>query len=250
MPLTFPLFTFIIFAFISCSSFNHKNNEEAGKPSVLVFSKTNGFYHKSIPAGIAALQTLGEQNNFIVDTTKDASYFHSDSLSKYAAVIFLSTTGDVLNPEQEKAFENYIKKGGGFVGIHAATDTEYDWPWYNKLVGAQFESHPKIQEANIVVVDKNHPSTSFLPDTWRRNDEWYNFKNMNPEVKVLSRLDENSYSGGKNGDNHPIAWYHEFDGGRVFYTGGGHTEESYQEPLFLQHILGGIRYATGEENPK
>ena len=213
---------------------------------VLVFYKTAGFYHKSIPAGIQAIQDLGVKNRFQVDTTANSGVFNFENLKQYEAVIFLNTTGDVLNEVQQKEFERYIQSGKGFVGIHAATDTEFSWPWYNKLVGAYFANHPKVQPANILVVDKNHASTSFLPDTWQRTDEWYNFKSINEEIKVLAYLDEMSYAGGENGSKHPIAWYHEFDGGRAFYTGGGHSDESYKEPLFLKHILGGIRYAIGK----
>ncbi|WP_205503954.1 ThuA domain-containing protein [Rufibacter psychrotolerans] len=226
------------------------NARLAGKkttPALLVFYKTAGYYHTSIPTGLAALQRLGKENNFTVDTTRNAAHFTPDSLAKYQAVVFLSTTQDVLNPAQQKVFERYIQGGGGFVGIHSATDTEYDWPWYNQLVGAYFESHPEVQQATIQVVDKAHPATSMLPTHWQRTDEWYNFKSINPSVKVLATLDEATYQGGKNGTNHPIAWYHTFDGGRAFYTAGGHTKESYAEPLFLQHLLGGINYVLQRE---
>ncbi|WP_114782631.1 ThuA domain-containing protein [Botryobacter ruber] len=216
-------------------------------PRILVFSKTAGFRHTSIGAGIAAIRKLGQENGVQVTATEDAAYFQADSLKKYKAVVFLSTTNDVLNNEQQSAFENYIRAGGGFAGIHAASDTEFDWPWYGKLVGAYFANHPKIQQASIVVVDKKHLATSFLPDRWGRTDEWYNFKNINPDMHVLATLDESTYSGGTNGDNHPIAWYHEFDGGRAFYTALGHTEESYSEPLFLKHLWGGIAYAMGRK---
>ena len=131
------------------------------------------------------------------------------------------------------------------MGIHAATDCEYEWPWYDKMIGANFLSHPQQQEAKIIVVDNTQPSTKHLPATWIRKDEWYNFKNMNPDVKVLLKIDETSYTGGKNGDNHPMAWYQSYEGGRVFYTELGHTEESYSDPLYLQHVLGGIQYAMG-----
>jgi cytochrome c len=145
--------------------------------------------------------------------------------------------------------EGYIKGGGGFVGVHAAADTEYEWPWYNKLVGAYFKSHPNnpnVRKAVIDVVDKNHRATASLPEKWERSDEWYNYKDINPALKVLAKLDEKSYEGGENADNHPIIWYHEYDGGRAFYTGGGHTEESFSDPVFMQHLLGGIEYAMGE----
>lgn len=217
---------------------------------VLVFSKTKGYFHESIPSGVAAIQKLGAENGFQVDSTKDASKFTADNLKKYQAIIFLSTTMDVLNTEQEKAMEGYIRGGGGFVGVHAAADTEYDWPWYNKLVGAYFKSHPNnpnVREAVINVTDKSHAATENLPDKWKRTDEWYNYKSINPDLKVLASLDETSYEGGENGDNHPIIWYHEYDGGRAFYTGGGHTKESFQDPVFMQHLLGGIQYAMGGE---
>lgn len=217
---------------------------------ILVFSKTKGYYHESIPAGVAAIQKLGAENGFQVDTTKDATLFAGDNLRKYRAIVFLSTTQDVLNEDQQAAMEGYIRGGGGFVGVHAAADTEYDWPWYNKLVGAYFKSHPNnpnVRKAVINVVDKNHPASDGLPDKWERSDEWYNYKDINPAIRVLAKLDEKSYEGGENGDNHPIIWYHEYDGGRAFYTGGGHTRESFEDPLFLQHLLGGIRYAMGGE---
>lgn len=221
---------------------------EAANPSrILVFSKTAGFYHESIPNGVAAIQKLGSEHNVQVDTTKNAAaYFNPDSLRNYDAVVFLSTTQDVLNEQQQQAFTQYIQGGGGFAGIHAAADTEYDWPWYNKLVGAYFLSHPKQQNATVRVKDKSHPSTKHLPDNWEIFDELYNYKDINPDVKVLATLDESTYQGGENGENHPIVWYHEFDGGRAFYTGLGHTKESYSNPVFLQHIWGGINYAMGQ----
>lgn len=221
-------------------------NKRSGKPRVLVFSKTTGYRHASIEPGKLALMQLGQQNGFIVDTTEDASYFNEDSLQNYSAVVFLSTTGDVLNHYQEADFERYIQAGGGFVGIHAATDCEYDWGWYGRLVGGYFLSHPKQQEATLHVTDASHISTQHLPKEWKRKDEWYNFKKLNPEVKVLLTIDEKSYEGGKNGDNHPMAWYHDYDGGRAFYTELGHTDESYQEENFMKHVLGGIQYAIGK----
>lgn len=218
-----------------------------GNPRVLVFSKTAGFVHKSIPDGIAAVQKLGLENGFDVDTTKNAAYFQEDSLKQYSAVIFLNTSGNVLDNRQEAAFERYIQSGGGFVGVHAATDTEYDWRWYGRLVGAYFKSHPKIQDARFIVKDKDFPATSFFPDTvWQRTDELYNFKNMNPDVNVILTVDESSYEGGTHGAHHPMSWYHEYDGGRAFYTELGHTEESYSEENYLRHLLGGIQYAIGD----
>ena len=229
----------LMISIISC-------NSRSGKTRVLVFSKTTGFRHNSIPEGKAAIMQLGQQNEFLVDTTEDAAYFTEDSLKNYSAVIFLNTTMDVLNNQQEADFERYIQAGGGFVGVHSATDTEYDWGWYGRLVGGYFASHPKVQPANIKVSDQKHESTKHLPADWKRTDEWYNFKKLNPDVKVLMSLDEKTYEGGKNGDNHPISWYHEYDGGRAFYTGLGHTKETYAEENYLKHLLGGIKYAIGD----
>lgn len=215
---------------------------------VLVFSKTGGFRHGSIPAGIAAIQQLGTENDFDVTATEDAGAFTDENLAQYDAVVWLSTTGDVLNDDQQAAFERYIQNGGGYAGIHAASDTEYDWPWYGELVGAYFSAHPQNQDATIKVEDHAHESTAHLPSRWDRYDEWYNFRtNPRDTVHVLASLDETSYSAGSGamGADHPTAWCQVYDGGRSWYTGGGHTDESYQEPEFLQHLLGGIQTAAG-----
>lgn len=217
------------------------------KVSLLVFSKTAGYRHASIKEGKIALLQLAKENNFSVDTTEDATVFTYKNLKKYSAVIFLSTTGDVLNADQQAAFEKFIRSGKGFVGVHAATDTEYDWPWFAKLVGANFASHPKTQKATLHVADKTHIATKHLPAVWERTDEWYNFKNINTATKVILTIDEKSYEGGKNGPDHPMAWYHVYDGGKSFYTALGHTPESFTDPLFLQHLLGGIKYVTGRQ---
>ena len=210
---------------------------------ILVFTKTKGFYHKSIPAGVKALLAMGVEKGIVVDTTSDATRFVYKELKGYDAIVFLSTTGNMLDDEQQAEFKRYINKGGGFVGIHAAADAEYDWPWYNQLVGGYFLSHPQQQNATLVVQDATHISTQHLPQQWKRYDEWYNYKSIQTDLHVLLTLDETSYTGGKNGSFHPIAWYHDFDGGRAFYTGLGHTDESFADPLFLQHIWGGIVYA-------
>lgn len=222
----------------------------AQSKKILVFAKTIAFHHKSIPKGITAIQKLGTENNFGVDTTTDATLINPDNLKKYAAVLFLSTTGDIFNAEQQQAFEKYIQSGAGFIGVHAAADTEYEWPWYGRLVGAYFLSHPKIQEADLQVLNRKTIATKHLPKIWKRKDEWYNFKNISPDLKILISIDEKTYEGGKNGDNHPMAWYHDYDGGRAFYTGLGHVDEAYADPLFLKHLLGGIQYAMGAKSMK
>ena len=235
------IFVASIFLLISC------NKKRKGHPRLLVFSKTSGYRHASIPNGIAAIQQLGAANGFDIDTSENAAIFNEDSLKKYAAVVFLSTTGDVLNNRQEAAFERYIQAGGGFVGVHAATDTEYDWGWYGRLVGGYFNGHPKPQKARFIIKDKNFPATKFFKDSvWEHTDELYNFKKLNPDIKVLLTIDESSYEGGTNGTFHPMSWYHDYDGGRSFYTELGHTEECYTEENYLKHLLGGLQYAMGD----
>ncbi|MEU3132499.1 ThuA domain-containing protein [Streptomyces sp. NPDC006854] len=214
---------------------------------VLVFSKTAGFRHDSIPAGIEALKEIGEDTDITVDSTESAAQFTTSNLARYDAVAFLSTTGDVLNAEQQKAFENYVANGGGYVGIHAAADTEYDWEFYGGLVGAYFDSHPQIQPVTVRVEDHDHPATAHLDEEWERTDEWYNYRtNPRDKAKVLATLDETTYTGGNMKGDHPISWCQTYQGGRSFYTGLGHTKESYAEPAFRSHVLGGLRYATGQ----
>lgn len=233
-----------MFLYYSCSS-------GSGSRKVLVFIKTMGYHHESIPAGVSAIEQLGKTNHFEVEATEDAAVFNDNDLKQYRAVIFLSTTGNILNADQQVALQRYIQAGGGFMGIHAAADAEYNWAWYNKLVGAYFKSHPtdpNVRKATVVVKDTAHPAMKGLPEKWERTDEWYNYKNISAGLNVIATLDEDSYEGGENGRNHPIAWYHEYDGGRAFYTGGGHTTESYSEPLFLQHLAGGIAWAMGPDS--
>ncbi|MEO3814203.1 ThuA domain-containing protein [Sphaerisporangium sp. B11E5] len=214
---------------------------------ILVFSKTTGFRHDSIPEGIAAIQKLGQENNFTVDATEDSSTFTDANLAQYQAVVFLSTTGDPLNTQDQKdAFQRYIQGGGGFAGIHAASDSGYNWEWYGKLVGAYFKSHPATQQATVKVEDPAHPSTQGLPTSWTRTDEWYDYQaNPRGTVHVLASLDEKSYSGGTMGIDHPTVWCQDYDGGRSWYTGLGHTKASFVETHFLSMLLGGIRTAAG-----
>ena len=222
---------------------------------ILVFSKTNGYRHASIGAGKLALLKMGEEKGFAVDTTEDAAAFTEENLAKYSTVVFLNTTKDVLDHRQQADFMRYIQAGGGFLGIHAATDTEYHWPWYNRLVGAYFSSHPSnpnVLEGKMDIVNKNHISTSFFGEktSWTRKDEFYNFKDIyhgEPDgIIPLIQIDESSYEGGTNGDFHPMSWYHDFDGGRSFYTNFGHTPETFSEPEFLEHLWGGLQYAIGQ----
>lgn len=235
--------------FIACNN----NSVKTGPAKVLVFSKTAGYRHASIPKGIAAIKKLGTENGFEVDATEDAASFNEENLKQYATIIFLCTTGNVLDGAQEAAFERYIQAGGGYVGVHAAADTEYDWGWYGRLVGGYFLDHPgihdsspNVQEGVFNVVDATNIATKHLPNPWKRTDEFYSYKNLNPDNKVLLTIDESSYQGGHKMGDHPMSWYHDFDGGRSFYTALGHTDESYTEDNFTKHLLGGIQYAIGK----
>jgi cytochrome c len=220
----------------------------AGQPSLLVFSRTGGFRHDSIPAGIAALTQLAEQQGFGLSATEDKQQFTDENLARFAAVVFLNTTGEILDAAHEAAFERYIAAGHGYIGVHAASDCEYQWPFYGGLVGAYFAGHSSVVEATVKAEPVTHASLSGLPSPWLRTDEWYGF-DLNPraEVTVLLTVDEASYDpgGGMMGADHPVAWYHSYQGGRAFYTALGHTRESFQEPEFLAHLLGGARWAAG-----
>lgn len=220
---------------------------EAGAPTptrrILVFTKTAGFRHDSIPAGIKCMRELAAAAKLEVEHTEDAAQFTPANLARFGVVVFLNTSGDVLvERAQEEAFERWMEGGGSFMGVHAATDTEFKWPWFARMVGGQFAGHPKIQPAEQVVVDRSHPATAHLPERWKRTDEWYNFKNLQSDVQVLLRLDEKTYQGGKNGDNHPSSWVKPVGKGRMFYTAGGHTKESYSEPAFRQHLAGALAW--------
>lgn len=212
---------------------------------VLVFTKTARYHHESIPEGVKAIQKIAVEDKFMVDVTTDSTVFNENNLKRYAAVIFLNTSGNVLDTVQKTDFRRYIEAGGGYMGIHCASSTEKSWTWYGHLVGAVFTDHPEPQNGTIDVVDHQNPSTAQLSARWAWKDEWYNFRDIQPDLHVLFKADESTYKGGKNGANHPLAWYHEYDGGRAFYTALGHFNDAYVDPLFVKHIREGIKYAIG-----
>jgi type 1 glutamine amidotransferase len=203
---------------------------------LLVFTKTAGYRHDSIPAGVAALGELG----FSVHETQDAGVFTTD-LGRFGAVVFLSTTGDVLDDGQRAGLRRYLLGGGGFAGLHSAANTETGWPFFGGLIGAVFGGHPPLQPGRILVEDRDHPATAHLDPVWERADEWYHFtRNPRPHVRVLLRVDEASYEGGAMGADHPVAWCHAYEGVRCFYTSLGHAVEAYAEPALREHLRGGI----------
>jgi type 1 glutamine amidotransferase len=203
---------------------------------VLVFSRTAGFRHDSIPAGIQAIRDLGAAAGFTVVATEDAETFSAASLARFEAVVFLNTAGDVLSGSQQSAFESYIRGGGGYVGVHSAADTEYDWPFYGELVGSYVARAPGLQQITERVEDRTHAATAHLDPTWVRTDEPYDYRtDVRSSAHVLATV----------GSDHPYTWCKAFQGGRSFYTGNGHTPASYAEPAFRALLLGGIRYAAG-----
>ncbi|THH34607.1 ThuA domain-containing protein [Neolewinella litorea] len=248
-----PLFLLLTLA-LTCLISSCTDQPDQPDPAVLVFSKTEGFRHESIGAGQEALRQLAKEKNFRADFTEDAGAFTEANLSGYQAVVFLNTTGDVLDPKQQETFERYIQAGGGYVGVHSATDTEYEWPWYGQLAGAYFLDHPSdpsnVQTGRFTVLDTDSWATAGMPEEFEWTDEFYSFRNLSDHVHPVLAIDETSYVGGKNPDFHPMSWYHEFDGGRAFYTALGHTPEAYTEPLFLNHLAAGLHYAMGGDNPK
>lgn len=219
---------------------------------ILVFSRTSGFRHASISDGQTMLATLAAEQGHQLLSSEDPGVFTDSGLAPFSLVVFLSTTGDVLNEAQQAAFERWLEAGGGFLGIHAAADCEYDWPWYGAQVlgnGAWFRSHPAIQPATLLVELAGDVSTAHLPASFSFTDEWYNFR-ANPRVgaEVLLRLDEQSYDPGANamGADHPISWRRPVAKGRSFYTGLGHRSQTFSDQRFVQHVAGGMRWALGE----
>ena len=229
-------------------------SESKAQPQVLVFSKTMGWRHKSIETGQEALVKLGIEKGFAVTVSEDSSLFTAEKLKKFGTIVFLNTTGDIFNAEQQAAMEGYIRSGGGFVGIHSATDTEWQentWDWYQELVGATFLSHPSdsnVRQGKLSVVNTDHPSTKSIATEFNFTDEWYDYRYINEARTDLITIDQPSYDSSLKNPAHPVSWYHEFDGGRSFYTNMGHRNESFSDALFLEHIAGGIAYALGENS--
>ena len=221
------------------------------KPALLLYTQTEGYRHKSMRQGIAAVKRLGIEHGFAVKASENREDFHGDNLKCFQAVCFLNTSGNILDTQGRTNFEAFVKSGGGFAGVHAACDTGYDWPWYETLVGAYFKRHPRgIHPAMVHIENAQHPSTRGLPKHWFRFDEWYDFR-KNPReidgIRVLAVLDEATYYGGRMGADHPIIWCHERTGGRAWYTGLGHTQQCFRNPQYLLHLLGGLKYVLGQE---
>lgn len=213
---------------------------------VLVFTKTAKFRHDAIPVAVATLQRLIVEDGMAADHTEDAGAFTADNLARYRVVVFASTTGDVLDEAQQAALEGFMRAGGGFVGVHAAADTEYDWPWYGRLVGAYFQNHPPGLQSTHVQPERDGQAVG---TRWPITDELYNYRaNPRGQVRVIATVDEREYDGGMMGTDHPIAWCHAFDSGRSWYTGLGHDAAVYADSHFIAQLVRGLRYASGRSD--
>ena len=243
MKLALLFINFMLFPFdtdINCLNCSSNNSY-----SVLVITETKGWVHDSIESGLKLIQNIGNKNNFNVYHSDNSSVITYKNLKEIKTIIFLNTTEEILTDVEQKVMESFIKSGKGFVGVHAAADTEYNWQWYGKLVGAYYRNHPEVMNGKILTI--NHKITNHLDSEWEIEDEWYNFDYVNYDINILLNLDEDSYIGGEHPDYHPITWYHEYDGGRSFYTGLGHTKEVYDDERFIKLLEKGILYASYED---
>ncbi|WP_188149579.1 ThuA domain-containing protein [Teredinibacter waterburyi] len=229
-------------------------NAFAEQFNVLLFTKTDGFHHTSINQAVTAMEQLSDKHHFKVDWHEDASQINDENLKQYDVIMFLLTTGNILNDEQQAAMERFIQSGKGFVGVHSASDTEYDWDWYTKMVGRTFHIHPVIQTAELSVISRKFPGLERMPNKLLWTDEWYEFgAERSDDLNYILSIDESTYdpkadwgrvAGDGMGKFHPVAWYHNYDGGRAFYSALGHMGSTYSDTLFLEHVYGGIYWAA------
>ena len=236
-----------IFLIQSDIEINCLNCSDKSSFSVLVISETKGWVHDSIESGIDLIENIGDKNNFNVYHSDNSKVITSENLIEFNSIIFLNTTGDILSKNEQNVMEQFIKSGKGYVGVHSASDTEYEWQWYGDLVGAYFRNHSDVVDGKIFTVDNTHKITEHLNPEWNINDEWYNFDYISDNINVLLKLDETSYEGGEHPDYHPITWYQEYDGGRSFYTALGHAKEVFKDERFIELLEKGILYASNED---
>lgn len=220
--------------------------QAATAQTILVFSKTNGYRHQSIETGIRTLDSLAQSLGYQIYFSEDSLDISAEKLNAVDVLIFLSTSGDILNEAQQIAVEDFMKQGKGFIGIHGASATEYDWNWYVGLVGSFFVDHPSIQHAKLYI-NKDDPIFTDLPQSISIEDEWYNFSKPFPNtLKTLITIDETTYQGGTMGDFHPSTWYHEYGGGRAFYTSLGHRNETFANKHFRSILIQAIKWTSGQ----
>ncbi|MEO5979169.1 MAG: ThuA domain-containing protein [Chryseolinea sp.] len=229
---------------------------KAPKKILIYTHNGKGYVHDNRADATIALTKLCADNGFETFATEDPAHFTAENLKQYKCIIFASTNNEAFdNEDQKKAFVDYIHNGGGFVGIHSASGSERQWPWFSSMLGGKFVRHPELQKFTIKVIDKTHPSTKFLSDTWTWEDECYYTNQLNPDIRVLLAVDlttitddkKGEYPGNTFGNYFPLAWYHEFEGGRQFYTALGHKSEYYKDPTFLKHLWGGIDWTMAKK---
>jgi len=226
---------------------------------VLMITTTRGWHHESLHAGVVAIQQLAARNSFEVALLEDPNGFTDKYVEQFQAILFLNTSGDIFNAEEQKVMERFIKSGKGFVGIHSASDTEYEWDWYTKMVGRMFHIHPAVQTAKMKILDPKFPGLQGFADGKLWTEEWYEFgPEKVTDLTYILGVDEETYNpkadwgarakGVGMGKVHPLAWYHNYDGGRAFYTALGHLPTNFSEPAFLDHLYAGIFWAaTGKK---
>ena len=246
----------LVILLLQLYSFNGMAQQKQFK--ALMVTTTKGWHHESLHSGVLAIQQLGIKNFFDAVLFENPNGFTDKYLEQFQVIIFINTTADIFDSAQQKVMERFIQSGKGYVGIHSASDTEYDWDWYTKLVGRMFHIHPTIQTARLNVIDPSFPGLQGFANGKLWTDEWYEF---GPEktsgLNYVLSIDETSYDpkvqwGEKKGVGmgklHPIAWYHNFDGGRAFYTALGHMPSDFSDPIFLSHLYAGIFWAaTGKK---
>ena len=214
------------------------------------------YIHKNIPHAVKALVKMANEQGWQYQESDDPGFFTTENVRDLDCVIFANTNNEAFDTEEQKeVFANYIRNGGGFVGIHSASGSEREWPWYWAMLGGKFLRHPPLQEFKIKVIDPDHPATDFLGGTWDWEDEPYYLNNLNHDIHILLALDYTQLKdkddaqgpGLQFGSYTPLSWCHTFDGGRQFYTALGHKKEYYKDEKFLKHILGGIQWVLNKE---
>mgnify|MGYP000064795181 CR=1 FL=1 len=237
-----------LFLIASTSSYAQRLQGNQEQFQVLLFTKSLDYQHLSVPSGVQMFKELSQDNHFGLTWTEQADFFDvQEQLNAMDVIVFMNTSGDILNDNQRRALQDYIHQGGNFVAIHSASFTMMEWPWYVELVGGVWNRHPNpgISTAVINNEDPNHPATAHVPNKWVFTEEWYNYLELSDNIEVVLTVDETTYVGGKMPDYHPIAWYQDdFEGGRSFHTGLGHPEGIYENPAYRQHILGAVWWAA------
>jgi type 1 glutamine amidotransferase len=227
--------------------------EQGAEKHVLIYTKNGeGYVHDNIPASVEALKKICDASGISYVVSEDPAIFDPGFKDRFDGVIFSNTNNEVFeNDQQRQIFKEFIQSGGGYVGIHIACGSERNWPWYWAMAGGKFVRHPQYQPFDIKVIDGGHPSTNFLPHTWRWEDECYFMNQLNPDINVLLAADLGTvndpemekYPGDIFGDLFPLAWYHEYDGGREFFTALGHDIEHYKDDNYIKHLTGGILWS-------